>query len=116
VARAVKESFPNVRAFHSLDDRGVHFLASNRPIPIRTARQLADRMPSTAAADFVEWGPERLAEAQYGEILRREISPEQLISGAPQVRALQDDRPENEYFVLRERLPESWLSRLEIPH
>ncbi len=116
VARAVKESFPYVRVFHSLDDRGFHFLASNQPIAIRNARELADRMPATAAADFVEWGPEQLAEGQFGGVLRREISLDQMIFGAPQVRALQDDRPENEYYILRERLPERWLSRMEIPH
>ena len=116
VARAVSESFPYVRVFHSFDDRGFHFLASNHPIAPRTAIELADRMPATAAADFVEWGPERLAEGQFGSILRREISLDQMISGAPLVRALQDDRPENEYFILRERLPESWLSWMKIPH
>ena len=116
VARAVSESFPYVRVFHSFDDRGFHFLASNRPIAPQTALALADRMPATAAADFVEWGPERLADDQFGSILRREISLDQMISGAPQVRALQDDRPENEYFILRGRLPESWLSWMKIPH
>ena len=39
-----------------------------------------------------------------------------MISGAPNVPALTDDRPENEYFILRERLPERWLSRMGIPH
>jgi spermidine synthase len=116
VARAVSESFPYVRVFHSFDDRGFHFLASNQPIAPQTALALADRMPATAAADFVEWGPERLADDQFGSILRREISLDQMISGAPQVPALQDDRPENEYFILRGRLPESWLSWMKIPH
>jgi hypothetical protein len=41
---------------------------------------------------------------------------DQVISGAPQVPSLQDDRPENEYFILRERLPEGWLSGMGIPH
>jgi spermidine synthase len=116
VARALKESFPYVRVFHSLDDRGLHFLASNRPIVLRTARELAERMPAGAAADFVEWGPEPSAEGQFKALLRRELSLDQMISGAPQVPALQDDRPENEYFILRERLPEGWLSGMGIPH
>lgn len=117
VARAVSESFPHVRVFHSFDDRGFHFLASNRPVASHTAFQLAEHMPITATADFVERGPEHLAEGQFGSILRREISLDQMISGAPQIPALQDDRPENEYFILRrERLPEGWLSWMKIPH
>ena len=117
VARAVQESFPYVRVFHSLDDRGFHFLASNQPIAPRTPRELADRMPATAAADFVEWGPEASPEGQFGIILSRELSLDQMISGAAGVPALQDDRPENEYFILlRRNLPESWLSRMAIPH
>jgi hypothetical protein len=116
VARALKESFPYVRVFHSLDNRGFHFLASNRPIVRRTSHDLAERMPPRAMADFVEWGPEPLAEGQFGIILNRELSLDQMISGAPNVPALTDDRPENEYYVLREHLPERWLSRLGIPH
>jgi len=116
VARAVKESFPYVRVFHSLNDRGLHFLASNEAIVPRTARELAQRMPAKAAADLIEWGPELLPERQFAIVLGRELSLDQLISGAPRVPALQDDRPENEYFILRQSLPEPWLTRLAIPH
>ena len=61
VARALEESFPYVRVFHSLDNRGFHFLASNQPIVLRTAHELAERMPAKAAQDLVEWGPEPTA-------------------------------------------------------
>jgi len=116
VARAVKESFPYVRVFHSLNDRGLHFLASNEAIVPRTARELSQRTPAKAAADLIEWGPELLPERQFAIVLGRELSLDQLISGAPRVPALQDDRPENEYFILRQSLPEPWLTRLAIPH
>ncbi|MDP9161007.1 MAG: hypothetical protein M3O09_12375, partial [Acidobacteriota bacterium] len=102
VARALKESFPYVRVFHSLDMEGFHFLASSSPIPFRTATELADGMLSTAARDLVEWGPETSARGQFAVILGRELSIDQLINGAPKVPALQDDRPENEYYMLRE--------------
>ena len=101
VARALKESFPYVRAFHSLDNKGLHFLASNRPIIPRTARQLAERMPTKAARDMIEWGPEASAEGQFSILLDRELPVDQLIAGAPRAPALQDDRPENEYYLLR---------------
>ena len=101
VARALKESFPYVRAFHSLDNKGLHFLASDRPIIPRTARQLAERMPTKAARDMIEWGPEASAEGQFSILLDRELPVDQLIAGAPRAPALQDDRPENEYYLLR---------------
>ena len=109
VARALKESFPYVRVFHSFDDRGFHFLASNQRIVQGTAQELAERMPARAAQDFVEWGPELTAERQFAVILGRELSLDQMIAGAPHVPALQDDRPENEYYLLRRRLPPQWL-------
>ena len=101
VARALKESFPYVRAFHSLDDKGLHFLASNQPIVSRTARELAERMSAKAAQDLIEWGPESSAEQQFSIVLSRELPLDQLIARAPGVPALQDDRPENEYYLLR---------------
>jgi hypothetical protein len=101
VARALKESFPYVRAFHSLDDKGLHFLASNQPIVSRTARELAERMSAKAAQDLIEWGPETTAEQQFSIVLSRELPLDQLIARAPGVPALQDDRPENEYYLLR---------------
>jgi len=54
VARALKESFPYVRVFHSFDGRGFHFLASNQRLAQGTAQELAERMPARAAQDFVE--------------------------------------------------------------
>jgi spermidine synthase len=116
VARALRESFPYVRLFHSLDGVGFHFLASHQPIALRTPAELAERMPATAAQDLVEWGPEATPEAQFAVVLSRELSLDQMIGGAPDVPALQDDRPENEYYILRRRLPEAWLSRMSVPH
>jgi len=101
VARSLQESFPYVRVFHSLDNQGLHFLASDQPIVLRTARELAERMPTKAAQDMIEWGPEASAERQFSILLSRELTLDQLIAGAPRAPALQDDRPENEYDLLR---------------
>ncbi len=116
VARALQESFPYVRLFRALDGQGFHFLASEQPILLRTPLELAQRLPARAAQDLVEWGPEAAPQAQFAIILNRELALDQLTSGAPGVPALQDDRPENEYYVLRRNLPERWLSRLAVPH
>jgi spermidine synthase len=101
VARALKESFPHVRVFHSVQDWGYHFLASDQPLPNRTAAELAARLPAGAARDFVEWGPEATPELQFADILRREFPLDQMIAEAPQAPALDDDRPQNEYNAIR---------------
>jgi hypothetical protein len=101
VARALQQSFPYVRVFHSLDNRGFHFLASDQPIIQRSAQELADRMPERAVQNLLEWGPASSAAGQFSIILDRELSMDQLMAEAPLAPALQDDHPENEYFFLR---------------
>ena len=101
VARALKESFPYVRVFHSVEGNGFHFLAGSQPLAQRSAAELASRLPTKAANDLMEWGPEPTPERQFGRVLGKEISLDQMIAQAPQVPALQDDRPVNEYYLLR---------------
>ncbi len=52
VARALKESFHYVRVFRSVEGGGYHFLASNRPLPDRTAAELAEHLHSEGGARF----------------------------------------------------------------
>ncbi len=103
VARALKESFPYVRVFHSVEGWGYHFLASESPLPNPTAAELAQRLPARAVSDLLEWGPETSAEGQFSRLLKNEISLDDLIAQVPAAPALQDDRPVNEYYVLRHR-------------
>jgi spermidine synthase len=103
VARALKESFPYVRVFHSVEGWGYHFLASESPLPNPTAAELAQRLPDKAATDFLEWGPETTPEGQFADVLKREISLDDLIQQAPTASALRDDRPVNEYYLTRRR-------------
>ena len=106
VAKAIKESFPYVRVFRSLNGWGYHFLASAEPIAHLTPAELAAKLPPEAAKDIVEWGPERDAEHQFADVLKTELSIDQVIGLAPQVPALQDDRPVNEYYAIRNK----WLN------
>jgi spermidine synthase len=103
VALALRRSFPSVRVFRSVTDLGFHFLASDRLLPQRTENELAQRLPARAAADLVEWGPQRSAEEQFAKILHNEVPIDQLIAPAPATPALSDDRPINEYYALRRR-------------
>jgi spermidine synthase len=113
VARALKESFPYVRVFHSVDGRGYHFLAGNQPLPERTAGELAQRLSAKAATDLVEWGPENNAERQFARVLSRELSLDRMIAEAPEAPALQDDHPVNEYYVIRRHQPNPARQRFD---
>jgi len=103
VARALKESFPYLRVFHSVEGWGYHFLASESPLPHSTAADLAGRLPAKAATDLLEWGPETTPEGQFADVLKREISLDDLTRQAPTASALRDDRPVNEYYLTRRR-------------
>ena len=92
VARALRESFPCVRVFHSVEGWGYHFLATDHALPKLTGAELAQRLPPKAAADLMEWGPQATPEGQFNEVLGRELSTDQMISEAPNAPALQDDR------------------------
>jgi hypothetical protein len=101
VARALKNSFSYVYVYPSVEKWGWHFFASDRPIPNRTAAELVARMPAKAVADMMEWGPAHTPEEQFDLMLAARMTPEQMIALAPGTVALQDDRPINEYFLLR---------------
>jgi len=101
VTRAFRDSFPYVRAFRSVEDWGIHFLGSMQPFPAYSASHLAGHLPPAAVTDLVEWGPEVSAEGQFGHVLRNELSIDQLIAKAPKVPPLEDNRPINEYYLVR---------------
>jgi spermidine synthase/MFS family permease len=101
VARALQNSFPCVRVYRSVEGWGWHFLASMRPIPARTAADLVARMPAAAIVDLMEWGPAKTPDQQFNRILSTETTTGQMIALSPGTPALQDDRPINEYFLLR---------------
>jgi spermidine synthase len=103
IAKALRQSFPNVRVFVSVMDYGFHFLASMSPIPPATASTLASRMPASAAVDMVEWGPESSPERQFALALSKEFPLDQMIQLYPNAPAMEDDRPVNEYYYLRRR-------------
>ncbi len=102
-ARALQASFPYVRAFQSRTAWGIHFLASDSPIPTLTAEQLLAKMPAPAVVDMMEWGPEPDPESRIAELLHHELTMDQITEQAPNAPAIKDDRPVNEYFLWRFR-------------
>jgi spermidine synthase len=105
IAKALEESFPYIRVFweNPQERWGTHFLASLEPLPNWEASQLAQHMPPKAASDLIEWGPEVSASDQFATLLRNEVAIQQLIAEAPQAPALHDDKPANEYYLVRRR-------------
>jgi predicted membrane-bound spermidine synthase len=112
VAKSLHESFPYVRVFRSIEGWGYHFLASKSPLPSPSAALLASRLPPAAVRDLLEWGPASTAEQQFAGVLNQELSLDGLIALDPGVPALQDDRPVNEYFVLRRALDPEYRHRV----
>jgi spermidine synthase len=111
-AKAISESFPYVKVYGSVEGWGWHFLASEQPIPETSAEVAASRMPQSAVADMLEWGPYRTPQLQFRAVLSRQIPIQDLIAKDPSVSTLSDNRPINEYFLLRETLPQSWFGQL----
>jgi spermidine synthase len=100
-AKAIKNSFAYVRVFPGIQGWGWHFLASDRPIPKRSAAELVAHMPARAASDMIEWGPAASAEDQMNRLISRESSTDAVIALSPNTTTLTDDRPINEFFLLR---------------
>ena len=100
VARALRDSFPYIRSFgYRGGFPGTHFLASMTPVPERSPSQLADRLPPRAAADLTEWAPLATPAEQFAVLVPTDLDA--LIARSPDTPALQDDRPVNEYYLLR---------------
>jgi spermidine synthase len=76
--RALQSSFPYLRAFP--EEFGIHYLGSDRPIPVRTAQGLLSRLPATAVTDFAEWdtttgqSASEAAEDRFSDLLKRRSS------------------------------------------
>ena len=105
IARALMEVFPYVRVYGSVFVKGFHYFASTSPIPERSAQELVARMPASAVADMMEWGPSATPVQQFGLMLSNPASAAELIARSPNTPALQDDRPVNEYYLLRDFFP-----------
>ena len=56
----------------------------------------------------MEWGPAGNPVDQFDLVLRQEVSPNDVMNGYPEVPALTDGRPVNEYYFVREFLPGLW--------
>jgi spermidine synthase len=102
VLRSAAAAFPHMRIYQSHHGFGLHILLSMEPIAVPNASRFIQNMPPEALSDLMEWAPvgsrpEKFIEEQ---VLGRELEPEQLM-GPPIGPEISDDRPFNEYFILR---------------
>ena len=102
VLRALSASFAHVRVFRSYEGWGYHFLASERELARLTPAAAAARLPEPAKLDLVEWGPFADASRFFVAVLAEEINPAVLLRESGSSPILTDDRPLNEYFLLRD--------------
>ncbi len=107
MARAFRDSFPYVRVFRWGPRWQIHMLGSDQPIPNRTPEEMLLRMPPDAVADLTEWVPENAGDPRqiianvFGSMLASEWNLDEMIKESPGTPALHDDRPVNEYYLLR---------------
>ena len=99
--KALKESFPYVQGFHG-QFQGMHLFASMQPFKTHTARELAAKLSPAAGSDFIEWGPSPTVEGEFAQVLSHPVLLDQALSAFPNIPALSDDRPVNEYYFLRD--------------
>jgi spermidine synthase len=100
VIRSIHESFPYVRCFSSVEGWGLHLLASMEPIPSLDANQLAARMPAAAKSDLLEWDNSQNVPAYLNLVITNEYSIPLILNPDSNIQ-ITDDRPFNEYFLLR---------------
>jgi spermidine synthase len=101
VIRSIHESFPYVRCFPSVEGWGIHLLASMEPIERFDPVQLAARMPADAKKDLLEWNNSQDAPAYLARVITNECSIPSSLNPDFNIQ-ITDDRPFNEYFLLRQ--------------
>ena len=101
VLRSIHESFPHVRCFGSVENLGTHLLASMEPLPVRTAPELAARLPAKATQDLLEWSSALDAATYLEQVVSQETPIERALNPDPRIR-ITDDQPYNEYYLLRQ--------------
>jgi spermidine synthase len=100
VLRSLSDSFPHVRCFDALEAGGYHLLACEEPIQVPSVPEALSRIPSSAQADLLEWSSSHNLAADLNEVISHEVPVSSILDAAPSVR-ITDDRPYNEYFLLR---------------
>jgi len=97
---AIKREFPYVRVFNSMEGWGFHFFASLQPFEMPSVNDFVRRLPETAIEDLIEWNKDRGPAKIYQEVIEKEVPLKKILTQDATF-SITDDRPFNEYFLLR---------------
>lgn len=103
IAKSLADVFPHVKIYRSVEGWGLHFVASMEPLEGLDADRLLERMPAAARADLAEWSPGSDLRADLAKVLAAEVPLAAALPSHPR-NVITDDRPFNEYFLLRRHL------------
>lgn len=99
IARSLVVVFPHVKVYRSVEGWGFHFIASMEPLRTLDAAQMLGRMPPAAQADLTEWTIHGLR-PDIERVLGQEIPITSVLPAHP-ANLITDDRPYNEYYLVR---------------
>jgi spermidine synthase len=99
VAGSLAEVFPYVRVYRSVEGWGLHFLASMEPLQPIDADTMLGRLSPRARADLSEWTTHGLR-PDIERVLGGELPITLLLPDRASI-TVTDDRPYNEYFLVR---------------
>jgi spermidine synthase len=99
IAQSLHEVFPYVRVYRGVEGWGFHFFASMQPIPALSAAQVEAKLSPAAQKDLSEWTKKGL-HADLEKFLGSELPFASVLPPRPSIR-ISDDRPYNEYYLLR---------------
>ena len=99
ITRSLVEVFPYLRAYRSVEGTGVHYLASMTPFEALTTEKMLSRIPASGQKDLAEWSNKDLR-SDVAMVVEHEIPLGQLLAPDLSI-SVTDDRPYNEYFLLR---------------
>ena len=101
VLRALQSEFKYVKTFVSVEQWGVHFLASDTPISDLSIQEFVDKMPNKAKNDLLEWTKD-IDIVSFISYLKK--IPESFFDeiNTDKNYIATDNRPYNEYFFLSE--------------
>jgi hypothetical protein len=74
------------------------------PLESLNADNMLERMPAAARADLSEWKPGADLRSEIAKVLGEELPLARALPAHPGI-VITDDRPFNEYFLLRRLIP-----------
>jgi len=102
-ARSLFNSFPYVKVYKSIQKRGFHFVASMSPLLPMTSQDMLVKIPETAKDDITEWYPRYEVSEIIGAMINQEVPIQAILNKNSEIK-ITDDKPFNEYYILRRLL------------